>query len=174
VTNVVAPRTIIYQTLRRQTWPAGLGPEEAVGRPEKRYDGAEMDAATREKLKGLRNGMLRLHKSLLDSERAWYEREVQRIASTGQYLNLVLNDPWFAYLRELSELIVLVDETLDLKDPEAAPEADGDRLLAQSRTLLTPAEEGSGFRRKYFEAMQRDPAVVLAHSDMMRVFDSLG
>jgi hypothetical protein len=132
-----------------------------------------MDAVTRQKLKALRNGMLRLHKNLLDSERAIYERDVERITSTGQYLNLVVNDPWFAYLRELSQFIVMVDETLDLKDQEAATDADGARLLGQARILLSPAEEGDGFRKRYFEAMQRDPAVVLAHRDMVRVFEDI-
>ena len=39
--------------------------------------------------------------------------------------------------------------------------------------LLTPAEEGTGFARNYFEALQRDPAVVLGHRDMMNIFNGL-
>ena len=123
------------------------------------------------RLKDLRNGLLRLHKSVLDSERAAYERDVERITSAGQYLELVLNDPWFVWLRELSQFIVLIDERLDLDEP--ASDSDAGRLISQARELLTPAENGSGFRRRYFEALQRDPAVVLAHRDMMRVFAGL-
>ncbi|MDE3158340.1 MAG: hypothetical protein KGM92_06180 [Acidobacteriota bacterium] len=119
----------------------------------------------------MRNGLLKLHKTLLDSERAVYERDVARISSTGQYLNLVLDDPWFAWLHELSQFIVLVDETLDFEDP--ATEADAERLIARARELVSPSENGSVFARRYFEAMQRDPGVVLAHRDMMRVFASL-
>ena len=130
-----------------------------------------MEGSARERLTALRNGLLRLHKGLLDSERASYERDVARITSTGQYLGLVLNDPWFNWLHELSQFIVLIDETLDFEDP--ATTADADRLTAQARTLVSPAEEGSGFARRYFEAMQRDPAVVLAHRDMMQVFNGL-
>ena len=70
----------------------------------------------RQKLKAVRDGMLRLHKSLLDSERAAYERDVARITSTGQYLGLVLEDPFFQPLRELSQYVVLVDETLEPQD----------------------------------------------------------
>ena len=125
----------------------------------------------RERLTGLRNGLLKLHKSLLDSERAAYERDVERITSSGQYLNLVLNDPWFEWLRELSQFIVLVDETLGFEDPATA--ADAERLTAQARNLVSPSENGSPFARRYFEAMQRDPAAVLAHRDMMRVFAAL-
>src|ERR1051326_8422402 len=120
-----------------------------------------MPDRTRERLAQLRNGLLRLHKSLLDSERAAYERDVARITSTGQYLGLVLNDPWFAWLHELSQFIVLIDETLDLDEPASA--ADAARLIAQARDLVSPSEEAAGFRRRYFDAMQRDPAVVLAH-----------
>jgi|SRR6516162_11115269 hypothetical protein len=126
---------------------------------------------TRERLIEMRNGLLKLHKTLLDSERAVYERDVARISSTGQYLNLVLDDPWFAWLHELSQFIVLVDETLDFEDP--ATEADAERLIARARELVSPSENGSVFARRYFEAMQRDPGVVLAHRDMMRVFASL-
>ena len=126
---------------------------------------------TRERLTDLRNGLLKLHKALLDSERVAYERDVARITSTGQYLQLVLNDPWFAWLHELSQFIVLVDETLDFDDP--ATPADADRLIGQARELVAPSENGSTFARSYFEAMQRDPAVVLAHRDMMGVFAAL-
>jgi len=122
-------------------------------------------------LKTLRNGLLRLHKYLLDSERAAYERDVARITSTGQYLDLVLNDPWFNWLRELSQFIILIDETLDLEEPPGAAEAT--RLIDQARGLIAPAENGHAFARQYWNAMQRDPGVVLAHGEMMAVFAQL-
>ncbi|MBV8728659.1 MAG: hypothetical protein JO336_02505 [Acidobacteriia bacterium] len=125
----------------------------------------------RDRLTQLRNGLLKLHKALLDSERAAYERDVARITSTGQYLSLVLHDPWFGWLHELSQFIVLIDETLDFEDP--ATSADADRLVARARELISPSENGAIFARSYFEAMQRDPGAVLAHRDMMRVFAAL-
>jgi hypothetical protein len=122
-------------------------------------------------LTGLRNGLLKLHKTLLDSERARYDHDIQRITSSGQLLNLVLHDSFFAWLHELSELIVMIDETLDADEP--ATSADAARLLAQARTLLTPAESGQGFRGQYFDALQRDPDVVIAHGAAMQVLGSL-
>jgi hypothetical protein len=130
-----------------------------------------MPDRVQERLTELRNGLLKLHKALLDSERAAYERDVARISSPGQYLNLVLNDPWFGWLRELSQFIVLVDETLDFEDPATA--SDADSLIARARDLVAPSENGGMFARSYFEAMQRDPGAVLAHRDMMRVFAAL-
>jgi len=126
---------------------------------------------TSQRLKDLRNGLLHLHKSLLDSERAAYERDVERITTTGQYLNLVLNDPWFNWLRDLSQFIVVVDEALDSKEPVTSEYAD--RLIARARELVSPSEDGIGFARRYFETMQRDPGVVLAHRDMVQVFAGL-
>ena len=131
-----------------------------------------MTGQTRQRLIALRNGLLHLHKALMESERAAYERDVEHITSTGQYLNLVLNDPWFSWLRELSQFVVLVDETLDQKEPAGDEEAV--RLIALARSLVAPAEEGDRFGRSYWQAMQRDPGAVLAHRDMMQVFAELG
>jgi len=131
-----------------------------------------MTAEMRQRLVTMRNGLLHLHKALMESERAAYERDVERITSAGQYLNLVLNDPWFSWLRELSQFVVMVDETLDQE--ETAGDEDVLRLIAQARALVTPAENGERFGRSYWQAMQRDPAAVLAHRDMMQVFGALG
>jgi hypothetical protein len=130
-----------------------------------------MGDSANDRLTSLRNGLLRLHKCLLDSERSIYERDVARITSAGQFLSLVLDDPHFAWLRELSQFIVLVDETLDSEEPTAA--ADAERLVTGARDMLLPSENGSTFARSYWEAMQRDPSVVLAHRDMMQVFAGL-
>ena len=126
----------------------------------------------RERLKALRNGLLSLHKSLLDSERATYERDVERITSAGQFLGLVLEDPFFQPLRELSQFIVVIDEALDRKESPVT-ELEAEQLVKQARAMLLPSEEGAGFARRYFEIMQRDPATVLAHRDMLQVIGAM-
>ena|SRR5277367_6466505 len=134
---------------------------------------------TKQRLTDLRNGLLGLHKTLLDSERETYERDIARIGSSGELLKLVLYDPWFAWLHELSEFVVLIDETVDPigKKPRAkepTPVIDAERLIAQAGELLAPNENGTGFAKRYFEALQRDPDVVLAHARMRKVLSSLG
>jgi len=124
-----------------------------------------------QRLKDLRDGLLGLHKTLLDSETARYERDIARINSSGELLKLVLYDPWFAWLHELSEFVVLIDETLDAEEPPAGLEAE--RLIAQAWELLAPDEMGTGYSRRYFEALQRDPDVVLAHGRMRKLLTSL-
>ncbi len=129
------------------------------------------DQASEQRLIRLRNGLLRLHKALLDSERHVYERDIQRVKSPFEMLGLVLHDPWFAWLHELSGLVVAIDERLASEEP--ATKTDADAFITQARCLLVPAEQGSGFERYYFEALQRDPNVIMAHSEMMKVFASL-
>jgi hypothetical protein len=129
---------------------------------------------TRQRLTDLRNELLQLHKTLLDSETASYDHDIARIRSRGQLLELVLHDPWFAWLHELSELVVLIDEAMEAKQPAVTP-ADAGRFLTQARALLVPAEGGGGeFRRHYLEALQRDPNVVMAHAEAVKLLASMG
>ena len=121
----------------------------------------------------LRNALLKLHKTLLDSERDAYERDIEKIHTPGQFLGLVMGDPWFTWLRELSQLIVVIDETQDSKkQPPTAQDAD--RLVAQAKALLTPQESGEGFAQRYDQAMQRDPGVFIAHCQTIKLLGRLG
>jgi hypothetical protein len=124
-----------------------------------------------QRLTDLRNGLLHHHKILLDSERDSYEHEIGKITTSGQLLQLVIHDPWFAWLHDISELIVFIDETLDSKEPVTAAEAD--KYVQQARTLLIPAEEGSEFARRYDQAMQRDPDIVIAHGRIVKLLAKL-
>ena len=123
------------------------------------------------RLTDLRNGLLRLHKTLLESEQAIYERDIAKISSRGQLLGLVLDDPWFAYLHELSRLVVQIDERQDAEEPTTSAETA--HFVQRARSLLTPAEQGQGFEKRYFEALQRDPDVVLAHGAMVGLLATL-
>jgi hypothetical protein len=123
----------------------------------------ELTEITRQQLFEVRTVLLRLHKTLLDFEREGYERARGKIGNSYEFLQLVMNDPWFAWLRQLSELIVEMDELLATK--ETPREATALALIRQASILLTPSASGSEFQRKYFAAMQQSPEVVLAHSE---------
>ena len=130
-----------------------------------------MSDLSRDSLKYLRQGLLRLHKMLLDLERFGYERAHQRIANSYEFLQLVLKDPWFDWLHRLSEVIVQIDEALDIRDMEQpATDQDARELIARVKTLLSPAEEGTEFQKNYFLALQQSPDVVLLHSELMKMF----
>ncbi len=122
---------------------------------------------TREHLRNVRTVLLRLHKTLLDFEREAYERKHGKIGNSYEFLNLAMQNPWFAWLRHLSELIVEMDEFLDAREPGS--ESTAIALIEQSRILLTPTESGNEFQRKYFASVQQSPEVVLAHSEFARL-----
>jgi len=79
----------------------------------------------------------------------------------------VIHDPWFAWLHPLSELVVRID--VAVQPDGAATEADGTMLLEQVEQLLSPAQGVEPFARRYYEALQRQPAVITAHGDVRRV-----
>lgn len=66
-------------------------------------------------LKLIRNKFLRLHKVLMDNDREGYESE-HGVKSPGQFLEILLSDEKFAWLRIVSMLIVRIDEAFDLDD----------------------------------------------------------
>ncbi|HET7694582.1 MAG TPA: VOC family protein [Vicinamibacterales bacterium] len=121
----------------------------------------------RTQLAELRTRLLALHKALLDDAKSAYEMDRGRIGSTGALLQLVIHDPWFAWLHQISELIVRIDE---MTAPDAKATAQEARAaIEQIDRLLIPSESGEPFARRYFEAIQRQPAVVLAHGDVKKL-----
>jgi catechol 2,3-dioxygenase len=132
---------------------------------------ALMTDRTRGELRELRTRLLNLHKVLLEDAKAAYEMDRGRVGSPGNLLQLVINDPWFAWLHALSELIVRIDQSV-ARD-SGATAADGADLIEQVGRLLTASEDGEGFARRYFEALQRQPAVVLAHADVRRALKEM-
>jgi hypothetical protein len=126
-----------------------------------------VSAETRTKVGELRHALLRLHKALLDDERARYEKARGGVESSGALLQLVLNDEWFAYLRPLSSLVVQMDELLDADE---ASEREAGALVALARELLTFDEKGEGgLGERYRAALQRAPEVVMAHAAVVRL-----
>lgn len=123
----------------------------------------------RQRLTELRQILLTLHKALLDSERTAYELVHGAVPSAGAFLQLLINDPWFEWLRPITTLLVQIDETLAAKKPPAAaPEIE--RLIADTRALLSPSREVNGFWKRYSGAVQRDPGVSLLHAQMEEQF----
>jgi hypothetical protein len=123
-----------------------------------------LPAATIQRLRELRRALLHLHKVLLDMERADFERLSGRLTS-GEVLQLVINHPQFAWLRRISALVVEMDEMLSAEEP--ATQSDVDNLLEQARLLFSSAEDKE-FKEKFQAALQREPAAVMAHSEMAK------
>jgi hypothetical protein len=129
------------------------------------------ETGTERLLKDLRQAMLRLHKTLLDWERRAYER-IHGRQSSNALLDALLEDPQFAWLRPLSQLIVRIDEMLE----DAIPPERGDleAVVGHVRDLTTPNETGNAYEQRYHNALQASPDAVFAHRDLVTVLKRSG
>ena len=122
---------------------------------------------TKSRLAEIRLALLALHKALVDAERISYEKTMGVIQSPSHFLQLLTQDPWFAWLQPLSLFIVSLDELEEAEEPLTAARLDA--AIQEARLLLTPSESGEGFSRHYFDALQGDTQVVIAHTDTMKI-----
>jgi hypothetical protein len=125
------------------------------------------DPAAREKLVALRSALLRLHKTLIDLERRVYEKEFGAV-NVGEFFRLVVDHPQFAWLHNISEFVVRIDESLTGEAPVLP--ADADTAVTLAKKMFTPTAEGDAFQKKYFDAIQSDPNVVMEHGELARLF----
>ena len=130
-----------------------------------------MSQEQREKLKAIRLKLLGLHKLLLDRERAIYEKEHGAVQSPGQFLQIVIENEQFEWLRRLSGLIVQMDEMLGRRSK--ATDEDVDAVQNEVGELLIVTEEGNDFQRRYYGAIQDSPDVVIAHCRIERLLQGV-
>lgn len=122
-------------------------------------------------LRRLRDGLLRLHKAILDAERRSYELAHGPVESMHTLLQLVMHDPWFGWFRPISEIVVQIDEVLDSDEPVSDDVVRG--MFREVRSLLLPTEEGEEFAVKYRKILQVDPDIILAHAKVAELLQAV-
>src|SRR5260370_7833572 len=127
------------------------------------------DSVAREKVITLRLALLRLHKTLLEMERRDYEREHGHV-NTGELFRLVVDHAQFAWLHNISEFVVRIDETLAAKEP-VTPEYTS-VAFSLARKMFVPTESGDTFQKKYFVPIQRDPPSPIDHTHLPPLFNN--
>jgi hypothetical protein len=134
-------------------------------------DGAQPgQAMIKEQLNTLRSKLIVLHKALIDSERVEYEKSFGPLETPQQFLKVLINDPWFAWLQPFSRMVVTIDEMLESEEP--IPSEEVKEMFSRARTLLQVSEVSDDSRRSYFEALQREPDVILAHAAVMKIVNA--
>lgn len=106
-----------------------------------------------ELLKSGRDGLLSLHKSLVDFER-WKHEGVHGSVTPGQFLNILLENAELAWLRKFSTLIVEIDEMFAQRDGFSSELVD--LHLKKLRDLVSMNEQDEDFVSHYQEALQND------------------
>jgi hypothetical protein len=112
--------------------------------------------ATRDEL---RPPLLALHKAVLAAERKNLER-VHGALSGAEYLQIVSDPVRYGWLKPLTALVLALD---DEDEEESADPAE------VARDLLLPPKQDTPFGRRYLSLMQREPALVMAHSTLARL-----
>jgi hypothetical protein len=109
-----------------------------------------------------------VHRVLVRVARFAYERDVGPVGGPGHLLRLLTEDPYFAWLHPMSELIVDLDSLLaqELLPPGtvAGVRMEIDRLARAG---------GSPFWEKYAPLLQSEPQVAVAHGRLRQAIKVL-
>lgn len=107
--------------------------------------------------------LLQLHKMLVDFERESYEM-LNGPVTSGQFLHLLLEHESFAWLKEFSNLIVIVDEMFSQKDGVSAEAIDTE--LSRLRDLMEMKDVTQDFQAKYQYALQESSEIAGKHAEL--------
>lgn len=121
-------------------------------------------------LTDIRSRLLRLHRALLDAEKAEHERSHGAIAPAA-FLQLLIGDPRFAWLSAMSELIVQLDEAVlpARSRREPLPPPDVPALLGRVRNILSGGVPG--YRARYDALAATRPTLVELTRDTLAAVD---
>lgn len=117
----------------------------------------------RQRLVEVRRGLMRLHKALIDAERVEWERSRGPVTNT-QLLQALIEEPFFAWLRPFSGLIVEIDEAL--AGETEVSEAGARDFAEQARALVDVDEGDEPTVNRYDLVCRRDPSVLIAHVEL--------
>jgi hypothetical protein len=123
--------------------------------------------------KRLSQALTGLHRSLIQHARRDYERDHGAIAGPAQFLRLLTNDAFFAWLRPLSELIVNIDEAGEFD------ESARDKVSAAVRSSVEQLVAAPGgdplseeFTRHYWPLVSEHPEITMAHAGVKQAISA--
>lgn len=121
----------------------------------------------------LASALRELHRALMERARRDYERDHLQVLNPGRLLQLLASDPYFDWLRALSELMVDIDS---IRDAEPAPldELASAVQPAVEHLISAPdtAEAAGSFAKHYWPYVQDDPHVAMAHTGVKQALAS--
>ena len=112
-----------------------------------------------------------LHRALMERARREYESEHGEVLSAHQLLRLLTTDPYFDWLRSLSELMVDIDMARD--EPAVMAELESAVRPSIEHILSSPdAKPAGAFAQRYWPYVQDDPHVAMAHAAVKQAIAS--
>jgi hypothetical protein len=121
-------------------------------------------AEMRATLRDLSQKLLPLHRALIESARADYAAMVAPVNGPNHLLQLLNEDPHFAWLKPVTSLIVGIDEMARV---DFTP-ADFDAIARRVEQYFGAAPD-AGFAAQYVPVLQRDVDVAIAHAALRQL-----
>ena len=123
----------------------------------------------------LASALRELHRVLVERTRTEYLREhgIGGDIAPAELLRLLTSDPYFEWLRGLSELMVDIDLIRDWPENEELVRSGAIRAAVEY--LVSPpveSEKPSPFAQCYWPCVHDDPHVAMAHADLKRVLST--
>lgn len=116
-------------------------------------------AALRQALRELSRALLPWHRALIEASRAEYHATVAPVSGPNHLLQLLGDDPFFAWLKPLTAAIVSIDEMarVDFEKSEA------EEVARRVQRLVGNGAEAE-FTARYVPLLQRDVDVAIGHA----------
>lgn len=123
----------------------------------------ESSSDFRERIKGISDCMMKIHKLLLEDEMENREAATSKVIPPNERLNVLLNDPTMAWLRNMSQLMAYVDEIYFQKEPilERQVNAVEEKVLS-----LFSLNNESEFSYQYKSKLGTIPDLMIAHGKL--------
>lgn len=122
-----------------------------------------MGDGARRRLNEVNLALRALHKLLIGTVRTEYERQHGPIGGPGALLHLLMEDPFFSWLRPMSQAMVEMDE---LDEEPSPPEP---IRMAGLRERI----EGMIASERYLSLLQSSPEIVIAHTALRQALGAL-
>lgn len=116
-------------------------------------------ARRREALRELSRVLIPLHRRLIEDARAGYKLAYEADVTPSQMLRLLADDPFFAWLKPVTSLIVDIDE-MSRKDFSAEDVA----AIGGRIDQLFGSQAVKDFAAQYVPILQRDVDVAIGHA----------
>jgi hypothetical protein len=122
----------------------------------------------RENLRHLSRALIPLHRALIAAARSDYDFAFGTALTPNELLRLLPEDPFFAWLRPMTSLIVDIDEMVRIDFDQS----DVAQILSRTEQFFGAAADPA-FAGQYVPILQRDTEVAMAHAAVRRALAAL-
>ncbi len=125
-----------------------------------------MGSDEKQQLTMLSKAIAKVHKGLLHFQKELYEEEKGKKLSVHEFLHLTLTDSEFEWLKQLSTLIVQIDEAVDDDNSQLAEIKR--EVILELRSLFIDPTQNVEFKARIVQALGRDSSLWLDISEIRK------